>query len=351
MINADKIMEEVDCDYLVIGAGSSGCVVTSRLVRLGLKVVLIEGGPVNAYKHPHVRRPHLWIKAASSGTPISEPFLTVPQEHLNSRRIPAYRGLGAGGTSNVNASLYFRGRKDDYQGHWPWDLKDIQSSFEAVESELELEEYESPGYFGDTFATMMGQAGFTTEASGGRTSPWTEEGLQKKWMCTTTSGGERQTAWEGFINPLLAMPNLEIRDDTMATKILVEDGRAVGVELLQQRGRGRGCRITQLRLKRTGAEVILCGGVFRTPKLLMLSGIGPRQHLDEMKIPVLVESEQVGCNLQDHLLISTATLNKKTVTAEDCTEDGCHGHLHFSVPTSPPTAREPASPPPPPPPP
>lgn len=101
----------VDCDFLIVGAGSSGCVLASRLVRAGLKVLLIEKGPTDASTLKRlVGRTSEWLRQASSGRGLSESMVTVPQADLGNRRLPAYRGRGGGGTSNVNAGLYQRGR-------------------------------------------------------------------------------------------------------------------------------------------------------------------------------------------------------------------------------------------------
>ncbi len=110
--DADDDTVTVDCDFLIVGAGSSGCVLASRLVRAGLKVLLLEKGPADASRLKRlVGRTSGWLRQASSGRGLSEPIMvTVPQADLGNRRLPAYRGRGGGGTSNVNAGLYQRGR-------------------------------------------------------------------------------------------------------------------------------------------------------------------------------------------------------------------------------------------------
>ena len=101
----------VDCDFLIVGAGSSGCVLASRLVRQGLKVLLVEQGPADDGRlRELVRRPSQWMAAAFSGNAVSEIFFTEPQGGLGNRRLHAFRGRGGGGTSNINAGLYCRGR-------------------------------------------------------------------------------------------------------------------------------------------------------------------------------------------------------------------------------------------------
>lgn len=102
----------IKCDFVIVGAGSSGCVLASRLVRRGLKVLLIEAGPGDATKY--LQSPSKWLHAACSGKALSEAFTTEPQPGLSNRRISAYRGRGGGGSSNINATLYSRGRRVAY---------------------------------------------------------------------------------------------------------------------------------------------------------------------------------------------------------------------------------------------
>lgn len=109
--NETVAFESVACDFLIVGAGSSGCVLASRLVRQGLKVLLVEKGPADTKKMAKlIRKPGDWLRQAASGNAVSELFLTVPQASLGNRRIHAFRGRGGGGSSNVNAALYCRGR-------------------------------------------------------------------------------------------------------------------------------------------------------------------------------------------------------------------------------------------------
>lgn len=111
MVHPSATADTVDCDYLIVGAGSSGCVLTSRLVRAGLQVLLVEKGPADAATLTRlVGRPADWVRQASRGKGLSEAFATIPQAGLANRRLPAYAGRGGGGTSNVNVGLYQRGR-------------------------------------------------------------------------------------------------------------------------------------------------------------------------------------------------------------------------------------------------
>ncbi|CAM9492126.1 unnamed protein product, partial [Sphacelaria rigidula] len=198
----------------------------------------------------------------------------------------------------------------DYE-HWPWELEDVEASFKSVETELVLERRQSPGSIGPSYDRMLQEVGFKfTPPPRQNASPnddeeieetWTTLGLKKHWKTTTTDDGtSRRTAWQTFVNPVMTMPNLKIRDDSLVSRVIIEDGRAMGVELLECGGSWRlwpgGRRRTrQLRFApgSTG-EIVVCGGAFRTPKLLMLSGVGPRRHLEQKGVPVVVDSPHVS---------------------------------------------------------
>ncbi|CBJ33402.1 glucose-methanol-choline oxidoreductase [Ectocarpus siliculosus] len=353
--------DTVDCDFLIVGAGSSGCVLASRLVRAGLKVLLVEKGPADASTLAKVvGRPSGWVHQASSGEGLSEAFNTVPQAGLGYRELPAYNGVGGGGSSNVNAGLYQRGREEDYEKHWPWELKDIEASFKSIEAELTLEELPTTGTVAPSCARMLEEVGFkspprpsSSRSEDGYTEPtWTRLGLGGCPMKrTTTRGGERQTAWSAFVRPVTTMPNLKIKDDAAVSRVIIEGGRAVGVEVVESApgwwwlgGRRRRTRVRQLRLAKDRAEIVVCCGAFRSPKLLMLSGVGPRRHLEEKGVPVVVDMPHVGENLQDHLILATSNISKTRMTEADYTEDSFHSATYFSC-ALPQEAAAPAGPP------
>ncbi|CAN0455157.1 unnamed protein product, partial [Laminaria digitata] len=141
------------------------------------------------------------------------------------------------------------------------------------------------------------------------------------------------------------MPNLRIKDDATVSRVIFEGGRAVGVEVLESTPSWRGARtrVRELRLAKQTAEIILCCGVFRTPNLLMLSGIGPREHLEEKGVPVVIDMPHMGQNLQDHLAISTLNFSKLPMGESDCSEDSLHGQVYFSCELpAPPSAPKPS---------
>eukprot|EP00752_Nemacystus_decipiens_P001947 g1874.t1 len=352
---------DVDCDFLIVGAGSSGCVLASRLVRAGLKVLLIEKGPADAATLSKlVTRPADWLRSAFTGRGLSEAFLTVPQAGLDNRRIPAPRGRGGGGTSNVNAGLYQRGREKDYEEHWPWELKDIEASFKSIEAELTLEEQRTTGTIMPSCDHMFEEIGLkrsspssclaesittntttTTNLAEYSEPTWTKEGLGGCPMKrTTTRGGERQSAWAAFVGPVTTMPNLRVKDSAVVSRVIVEGGRAVGVEVVESLPRlwwgGGRTQVRQLRLAKEKAEIFICCGAFRSPKLLMLSGVGPREHLEEKGVGVVVDIPHVGKNLQDHLTLASVSISKRQMVEADYTEGSYHGVTYFSCALPPP---------------
>lgn len=197
----------------------------------------------------------------------------------------------------------------------------MQASFKSIEAELTLEELPPTGIVATSCDRMLEEIGIPHSSpsegdtrgalNGGNCSgggggsggggenddpTWTREGLGGCPMKrTTTKGGERQSAWAAFIKPVTAMPNLRIKDDATVSRVIFEGGRAVGVEILESTPSWRGARtrVRELRLAKQTAEIILCCGVFRTPKLLMLSGIGPREHLEEKGVPVVIDMPHV----------------------------------------------------------
>ena len=151
-------------------------------------------------------------------------------------------------------------------------------------------------YFTDTTTTT------TTDMVGYSEPTWTKEGVGGCPMKrTTTRGGERQSAWAAFVSPVTTMPNLRVKDDAVVSRVIIEGERAVGVEVVESAPRrwwgGGGTRVRQLRLAKKKAEIFVCCGAFRSPKLLMLSGVGPRVHLEEKGVAVVVDMPQVSATL------------------------------------------------------
>lgn len=289
-------------DYVVVGAGSAGCVVAARLSETGAKVILLEAG-TNANQLA-VRIPALYVSLMD--TEIDWGYRTSPQPELNNRRIFLSRGRGLGGTSLMNAMVYMRGNRGDYD-HWrdlgnkDWGYDDVLPLFKRSERN------ES---FGEPFHGTSGSLSVThlkfrspltdlfmeaCEATQLRRNDDVNGESQEGYGCfqMTADRHGRCSTDRAFLDPVRSRSNLEIVTNAFATRLLVEGAMVRGVEYYS------GSKVNQLY---PDGEVILCGGAINSPQLLMLSGIGPADHLRSLGIEVKHDLPGVGKNLQDHLL-------------------------------------------------
>ncbi len=310
-------MAEKGYDYIVVGGGSSGCVTATRLVRdFGARVLLLEAGPRNS---PRL----LGMPAGYMKYLASDAFLTmhssVPQPQLDGRApiIPQARLLGGG--SAVNAMVYMRGNAADYDG-WDrtlgqgsgWGYRDLLPHFKALEDNDHLAD-EFHGSGGPLKVSHLGRHDIvsqtyvkTLQALGYSYNPDFNGAHQRGvgFMQHTIDGLARKrcNAVDAFLSQVIDDDRLTLLTETSVTGIVMEKGRAVGVRY-RHRGRAHEAR--------ADAEVILTAGTYVTPKLLMLSGIGPAAHLREHGIEVAVDLPGVGANLQDHHEVPTiASINK-----------------------------------------
>ena len=295
-------------DYVIAGGGSAGCVLAARLSESGAKVLLLEAGFRDT--HPYIHVPAGFTKL--SGPKVNWGYRTVAQKNLDNRELWYPQGRALGGGSSINAMIYTRGQAEDYDG-WAalgnvgWAYKDVlpyfrkaecnqrfANQYHGVEGPLAVSDPISPIEITRTFIKAAQQVGvpFNPDFNGA-----TQEGVG--FHQTTTRNGRRGSAAVSYLRPALSRPNLAVRTRTLVTRILFEGARAVGVEYVAD---------GKLTFERAlaSAETIVASGAVGSPKLLMLSGVGPAAHLREKDVAVVLDLPGVGENLQDHLDCYTA---------------------------------------------
>lgn len=296
-------MDTIEADYVVVGAGSAGCVVAARLSEdPATRVVLLEAGGADR---------NIWIHVPLGyGKTIANPavnwcYETEAEPGTHNRRMLWPRGKVLGGSSSINGLAYVRGQHADYD-HWRqlgnagWAWDDVLPYFMRSEGKLGAGDDALHGRDGpltvsditerhplcEAYVKAAVELGlpFNPDMNGA-----TQEGVG--YFQTTSKNGVRVSAAKAFLKPAMRRPNLRVITHALAERVLFADTRAIGVSFLQG-GERKTLRATK--------EVILCGGAINSPQLLMLSGVGPATHLAEMGIEPRHDLPGVGKNLQDH---------------------------------------------------
>lgn len=290
-------------DHVVIGGGSAGCVLAARLSEdPTVRVVLIEAGGSDSSALIHCPAGLALMARTNKG--LNWRFETVPQAGLNGRRGYQPRGRVLGGSSSINAMVYIRGQRQDYdawaaEGNAGWSFNEVLPYFKKAEHNergadawhgtggpLNVMDLQSPNRHAEAFVQAAVQAGHARNPDFNGAE---QEGAAVYQV--THRKGERCSAAKAYLTPVLGRPNLKVITDAQATRVLMEGKRAVGVEYRQ------GEQLHQVRASR---EVLLCAGAFQSPQLLMLSGIGPGQHLQRLGIATVLDLPGVGRHLHDH---------------------------------------------------
>lgn len=300
-------------DYVIVGGGSSGCVMASRLSEdPDVKVLMIESGRKD--KSPWIHIPATFFKVVEKGVDV-QAYVGEPSERLNGRPSIVLQGHVVGGGSSVNAMLYVRGQSQDYDG-WAqlgntgWSYEDVLPAFRDVENNMEI----ADEYHGTDGELNVSETGFHHPLSRAFIRAAQQTGIPYNpdfngarqegvgFYQTTTHNARRKSAAEAFLRKAERRSNLDIRTETRVSKILFEGKRAVGVQLeTGQKVRAEG-------------EVILCAGAIETPRLMQLSGIGDAAHLKEHGIDVIADLPGVGENYQDHLEVNVQCYTKDPIS-------------------------------------
>ena len=291
-------------DIVIVGAGSAGCVLANRLTAdPTVSVLLLEAG--GADTHPIIAAPLAWTTAMTVDS-LGWGYATEPEADTLGRALPQPRGKVLGGTSSINGMMYTRGNALDYDG-WAqmglggWSYAEVLPYFKRAETNWRGE---GPYHGGSGPLNVVAQPRdpFLTprmlEAAAALGYPATSDfnGAHQAGFSVpdfTISRGRRHSTAKAYLDPVRRRPNLTVLTGATVTRVLTRDARAVGVEYL----RGGTMELAQ------GGEVILSGGAFNSPQLLMLSGIGPADDLRALGVDVVLDHPGVGRNLQDHPLL------------------------------------------------
>jgi choline dehydrogenase len=306
-------------DYIIVGAGSAGCVLANRLTASGkYRVLLLEAGGHDRHVWIHIP---LGYGKLFDNAKVNWLYKTEPEPELNNRQIIQPRGKVLGGSSSINGLLYIRGQHEDYD-HWRqlgntgWAFKDVLPYFRRAEDQqrgaddlhgvggpLAVSDVCEPHPLCDAFIEAALQSGYPRNDDFNGPN---QEGAG--YFQLTTKNGRRWSTAVGYLRPARNRANLKVVCDAFTTRVLFSGRRAVGVEYRQG---------GSLHTAYADGEVILSGGAFNSPQLLQLSGVGPAKLLRDYGIAVVADMPGVGADLQDHLQIRIQYRCTQPITMND----------------------------------
>jgi choline dehydrogenase len=306
-------------DYIVVGAGSAGCVLANRLSASGSNsVLLLEAGPNDSNIWIHV--PLGYGKLFKNNT-VNWMYQTEPEPGLNGRTVFQPRGKVLGGSSSINGLLYVRGQHEDYDrwrqlGNTGWGFDDVLPYFKKAEDQqrgaddfhglggpLPVSDSRCPDPLSEAFITAAAETGIPLNPD---FNGATQEGAG--WFQTTTRRGRRASTAVSYLRPVRHQSNLRVETAALARRIVFDGRRAVAVEYSQN---------GTLQTARARKEILVSGGAYNSPQLLQLSGVGPAELLTSYGIDVVVDAPGVGHDLQDHLQVRIVTRCTQPITLND----------------------------------
>ncbi len=306
-------------DYVIVGAGSAGCVLANRLSASGQhSVLLLEAGPkdTNIWIHVPLGYGKLFKEAS-----VNWMFQTEPEPGLNGRSVFQPRGKVLGGSSSINGLLYVRGQHEDYdrwrqRGNVGWGYDDVLPYFKKAEDQgrggndyhgaggpLPVSDWRHHDPLSEAFVHAAAEVGIPTNPD---FNGATQEGAG--FFQTTTKRGRRASTARSYLRPAMKRSNLHVETDAQAQRLLFEGRRATGV-VYKQNGMERTARARR--------EMIVSSGAYGSPQLLQLSGVGPADLLKQHGISVVLDAPGVGNDLQDHMQVRIVMKCKQKVTLND----------------------------------
>ncbi len=317
--NPSLAPSDPEFDYIIVGAGSAGCVLANRLSANGKhSVLLLEAGPRDSNIWIHV--PLGYGKLFKEKT-VNWMYQTEPEPELKGRQVFQPRGKTLGGSSSINGLLYVRGQHEDYDrwrqlGNTGWGYDDVLPYFKKAENQSRgADQYHGTGgplpVSNMVMTDPLSKAFIDAAVANGL--PYnpdfngaTQEGVGL--FQTTTYNGRRASTSVAYLGPAKARGNLKVETEALGQRVLFEGRRAVGVEYRQ------GARLRRARARK---EVVLSSGAYNSPQLLQLSGVGPADLLHKHGIDVVLDAQGVGHDLQDHMQVRIVMRCAQKVTLND----------------------------------